>query len=578
MNHVKFALDANDGGTLYSSFADESLRNFYAYNATWTDFQTAGNTIGHDNFEFEITFKNNVAIPSSPFSSLFYHNGQQGTVNIAYSADYSVNFMYYKMWADDETALYPGVVTKAAIDARGVDIVSAGAVHTWKWGKVGSTIYVKINDITVLTNTQTYLETSNYKSNIAPGSVFNGNILSAKLTNLTSNVVLWEASKNQLYNADAIFPSATLRNFATENATWQDFTYSFNAIGIDDFSLAVEVNINPCAGKNIFYQTAPYKGIGVFRGGAYTSYDFYFLASKLLYDANNVAQDTSFSIKIGETTTDNLTGIYKFKIERIGATINFYLNDILVATSTRVNPAPTNLNGDILSNFDGNILKVELKNLTKNKKMWTYPSFEEQTRLITKVNTYCDNGCFEGTKKTGTIANTNIWNIKTSYNLINQPLKSTYYCRANFASMTDTSTAMQWGFSTGNNLRAFYIQYASGSYSLIFAFVGKTLTGTVNEQLTITDQSLILPLLNKFIDYMIVIDDIAKSYYIYASGRLLASKAFTGTNIGFYSNTDYQLYIGSTVTGACRADLSKVEKFAYFNRVFSDGEIKAISA
>lgn len=550
----KIAVDAKNKGTWHSTFCDATYRNFYAYNQTWTDATIFYKSVALDDIRIKYIFNFRSVVANRAFLSgvgLSGYVSSNGTVGVIAGSIVS-NPLNYSFTPTTNT-------TNEVIIER-----------------VSGVFKIFFNGINVVTRTGgTYVDLSALTGNLV--SEHDGNLTYFKIDNLTKSTS-WQASDAQIKNSDAIFPSPILRNFITEPATFNDFPIKYNAIGTDDFKFEILFNINPCTGKSVFYPASTNR-IGIYRGGAYTSYDFYLTISKSL-DIGGTLTDTYTSLKIGASTADNIYGVFKCKFQRIGATVKIFWNDVEIYSRTGDAPSSLSEITGGVANFDGNILSAKLTNLTSNTVLWSYPNFEEKTRLITKVNTYTDNGYFEGAFKTASVSASNAWNIKTQLNLLGKPLNSTYYCRAYLGNMDGAPAASTQRLtnSSTDNTRALFVRYAGSAYSLNFYFQARTATGSTNEYISYTNSLGVRALLDKWTDFVVVLDNVSRMMYLYADGALLASKAFAVGNIGYYYiAAAYPLYIGSLATTECRQDLTKIDQFQYFDRVLTDSEIRSFT-
>ena len=199
------------------------------------------------------------------------------------------------------------------------------------------------------------------------------------------------------------WPSSVPRNFVEEPETWYFFTPAYNSIGIDDFELDIVFDINACTQKNVFYDIAAKNGIGIYRGGTSSPYDFVIHAIHVItINEGEPFAGTAWRYNIGPEISDTISGKFHVKITRIGTTVSCYWNGNLVGKYTGSGIAPTNLTGSCVSNFDGSIQEVTLKNLTTGRTVWSYPSEAERVRLLTKTNVRTDRGAFEAADETKT--------------------------------------------------------------------------------------------------------------------------------------------------------------------------------
>ena len=187
-----------------------------------------------------------------------------------------------------------------------------------------------------------------------------------------------------MLRAGAAMPSAVLRDFSTDPATWHWFQVwlAENFAATDDFRFEIILDKKFAnANYTIFGSTSSgslirfYAVSGV--GGAITCSVF-----------NNA------SIPVWTTITEPASGLVKVRFTAIGDVRSSYLNDTLVDTRSNVARLSTFTNTVPISQFPGGIVGLSFDNLTAGKS-WSYPTWYELKRLLTKYNVRMDRGVFE---------------------------------------------------------------------------------------------------------------------------------------------------------------------------------------
>lgn len=180
------------------SFKGEYI-NFNNNQKTWDDFVLKSSSINEHNFEFECIIKNTELVTDSA-QIFFYHNEQGGTVNICYGENYqNIIYSYFKLKELDNNILYIGQPIVDIIQNNNIDILSKNAIHKWAFKKIGNNCQILINDIIVLNSYNDKYENALFYNDNIPITNF-GNILSAKLKDLTTNTIVWQASQYDIMN------------------------------------------------------------------------------------------------------------------------------------------------------------------------------------------------------------------------------------------------------------------------------------------------------------------------------------------------------------------------------------------
>ena len=234
--------DDTTGETVWQASYDELYLfyqpiDFSKNTKSWDSYQTAqlAADYSHD-YTFEVTFENTVtnkdasilyrAVGHCMFGVYLYQNGAIGaTTCLLYDTtvpEHKYIFRYVNATGN------PRLVGK----------------HTIKMTVVGTTITFLLDDVVVQTVSGNNIARSIPENLIVPQSQA-GFIYSAKITDDTTNTIIWQAAHNELYNSlpNNPWPSSTPRNFADEPTTFADSCTAQDGIGKDNFTLAVDFTL-----------------------------------------------------------------------------------------------------------------------------------------------------------------------------------------------------------------------------------------------------------------------------------------------------------------------------------------------
>ena len=370
------AVTPDRGGSWWATLRPDTPRNFKKtgdVSWTWTGFSAASNVIGSDDFEFEVIYRLN-ALQSTNY--IFYHSNTQGSVNVGFTG----SSVYLTMGRVQN----PETGTRKNAGALQSDFAELSAIGEWVSvviRRVSGVLSLILNGRT--TNTTTVDQTDVWYSDFDPISNFDGNMRSAKLVNLTTGETVWSASRDDLFETNNPWPSATLRNFAEEPAEWIDAITAANQIGSDDWSFQITMNvlsqIEQTSGE-IFNNDSgsPLKIYG----------DLIASGSAAFYLRNYVELET-------------WTGTHRLQLDVVSGNATLYVDGTLVATKP-TGLSTLNFTRASKTSADIEIESVEFLSLTTGRTVWSYPSEAERVRLITKTNVRTDRGAFEAADETAT--------------------------------------------------------------------------------------------------------------------------------------------------------------------------------
>ena len=152
-------------------------RNFAEEPEAWRDEETTAPSIGEDDCEFFIRYRLDGYPEGSAISQIFYHNSQNGSVNIAFAGDGTGgNYSVIRLTDTD------GVVIP-------LDRVRQLGEHTIRVRRVGLTVTVEFDGEVAATSTG--MEKVAVYSTTAPVSDFDGVIFETYWKSLTSGRTVW---------------------------------------------------------------------------------------------------------------------------------------------------------------------------------------------------------------------------------------------------------------------------------------------------------------------------------------------------------------------------------------------------
>lgn len=153
-------------------------RNFAEEPEAWRDEETTAPSIGEDDCEFFIRYRLDGYPEGSAISQIFYHNSQNGSVNIAFAGDGTGgNYSVIRLTDTD------GVVIP-------LDRVRQLGEHTIRVRRVGLTVTVEFDGEVVATSSAGTKKIAVY-STTAPVSDFDGVIFETYWKSLTSGRTVW---------------------------------------------------------------------------------------------------------------------------------------------------------------------------------------------------------------------------------------------------------------------------------------------------------------------------------------------------------------------------------------------------
>jgi len=397
-NDCILALTPDNGGSWISSFKPRTYRNYYINPSSsvgtgepFSDLKTillTTNFSYQDDFKFEFTI--NLIDNDYPLTQYFSFYQSDGRIQSFWGRRESDGYMRFNFSTS--------VLTNSDIFFDYIPFVSG--LHKVVIELIGDTFSVTVDG----ENKQIIGTRKDGSSD--PNRVINfnapANILSAKLTNLTSNSVLWTAGKDVLYNSIVYPYEKPKRNFSEtgKDKSWYDIVSSgYNNIGVDDCEFYIEYENYKDYPGQIFYSNSQNGSINIYfienNQNSYTSFQAF--------------NDNSIYLYPNDSSEIITTGKHKILFRRENGTATAYIDGILKSTVISSSGNKLLYGTSVpISNLNGTIYKAYLKNLRTGKTVWLYPTEIERLNLADKINYRCDRGVFEQASSPSSTINTRI--------------------------------------------------------------------------------------------------------------------------------------------------------------------------
>lgn len=211
-------------------------RNFAEEPMTWRDEKTTAPSIGEDDCEFFIRYRLDGYPEGSAISQIFYHNSQNGSINIAFAGDGTGgNYSVIRLTDVD------GVVIP-------LDRVRQLGEHTIRVRRVGLTVTVEFDGEVVATSSAGTKKIAVY-STTAPVSDFDGVVFETHWKSLTSGRTVWsypsEAERVRLITKTNIIAAAGMFEVGDSSSLYYVDT-QLDLRGYDgDLSVVAHINVDP---------------------------------------------------------------------------------------------------------------------------------------------------------------------------------------------------------------------------------------------------------------------------------------------------------------------------------------------
>lgn len=232
-------------------------RNFAEEPEAWRDEETTAPSIGEDDCEFFIRYRLDGYPEGSAISQIFYHNSQNGSINIAFAGDGTGgNYSVIRLTDTD------GVVIP-------LDRVRQLGEHTIRVRRVGLTVTVEFDGEVVATSSAGTKKIAVY-STTAPVSDFDGVIFETYWKSLTTGRTVWR------YPSDAErVRLITKTNIRTDRGYFEQADTTVNSYvntaldlrgKISDYTLFVEFDAAALENESVNYCKQELAGQGASKG------------------------------------------------------------------------------------------------------------------------------------------------------------------------------------------------------------------------------------------------------------------------------------------------------------------------
>ena len=232
-------------------------RNFAEEPMTWRDEKTTAPSIGEDDCEFFIRYRLDGYPEGSAISQIFYHNSQNGSINIAFAGDGTGgNYSVIRLTDTD------GVVIP-------LDRVRQLGEHTIRIQRVGLFVTVEFDGEVVATSSAGTKKIAVY-STTAPVSDFDGVIFETYWKSLTSGRTVWsypsEAERVRLITKTNVRTNRGAFEAADETRPARVDTALDLRGKISDYTLFVEFDAAALENESVNYCKQELAGQGASKG------------------------------------------------------------------------------------------------------------------------------------------------------------------------------------------------------------------------------------------------------------------------------------------------------------------------
>lgn len=232
-------------------------RNFAEEPEAWRDEETTAPSIGEDDCEFFIRYRLDGYPEGSAISQIFYHNSQNGSINIAFAGDGTGgNYSVIRLTDVD------GVVIP-------LDRVRQLGEHTIRVRRVGLTVTVEFDGEVVATSSAGTKKIAVY-STTAPVSDFDGVVFETHWKSLTTGRTVWsypsEAERVRLITKTNVRTNRGAFEAADETKPARVDTALDLRGKISDYTLFVEFDAAALENESVNYCKQELAGQGASKG------------------------------------------------------------------------------------------------------------------------------------------------------------------------------------------------------------------------------------------------------------------------------------------------------------------------
>ncbi|MGE4563374.1 MAG: hypothetical protein AB7F32_00760 [Victivallaceae bacterium] len=322
------------------------------------------------------------------------------------------------------------------------------------------------------------------------------------------------------FRPGVVYPSAVPRNFATEPVFWYQLQRVVNEAGAIDYKFEYEFELlETGSGKIPFYPSSMSGSFG------------YYIAAPTSYPVVILQTRSGVSNVGGYFSKPDHVGIYNIKTERINGVSRAFENDVQKYSVTELGANVPLFDTQAFRSEFGVIRKIVFTDMTNNKELFRYPTFEEETRLFTPLNLWTSNGILERAKSSGSYTDTN-WYVKTPCFIHGSTKSLTMVARCFFFD----GPAATWNYRSPIGDENMYIAFrnqtgnTNGGVSqglFFYAYVRNAAdTGDLSLSVTIADWATMSLYFNRWVVLSMVLDFDSFSYPVlrcYADGVLIGT-------------------------------------------------------
>ena len=232
-------------------------RNFAEEPEAWRDEETTAPSIGEDDCEFFIRYRLDGYPEGSAISQIFYHNSQNGSINIAFAGDGTGGNYSVIRLTDTDGFVIP------------LNYLRRLGEHTIRVRRVGLTVTVEFDGEVAATSTGTE-KVAVYSTTTAPVSDFDGVIFETYWKSLTSGRTVWsypsEAERVRLITKTNVRTDRGAFEAADETRPARVDTALDLRGKISDYTLFVEFDAAALENESVDYCKQELAGQGASKG------------------------------------------------------------------------------------------------------------------------------------------------------------------------------------------------------------------------------------------------------------------------------------------------------------------------
>ena len=544
------AVSAQNGGSWWSTLRPTTPRNFAEKSMKWTDFQTVQEALDptHD-YTFEIEFE----CTTQESARIFYISATGSLFGLYY---FSSGLVIFTTCLLGDTTI-GRAYTEVVINQAGSFL---SGKHTAKMVLRGNTATVYMDDLLISTvNSENISRIT--PSNLSTPTSGAGYVYCIRLVDDTTGTVVWQAAYSDLYDMSKSWPSDVPRNFAEEEKSFYDYQaiLSEQLDPTHDYSFFMDTEIvSDKSDCPMFYIGG---ADGVFGLYCYSNNTIRFTTNLLRSATNPNDKYASMLVYQGDARPE---GRHSFEGRIEGNIIKTFFDNQPAFTSAVAVRTNTKTVGCNRCN-SGYVYKIQIEDLTTGKTVWSYPTWEERTQLLTKTNVRTDRGVFEAADTSKR------WSVTTQLRAESLLPKCTIIVEAdnpNGETATFVSCAQRL-----NPTQGFFVIRKPEVGALLFGYSGKNSSG-----------AMVYP--NRYISYpdgkhvfAFVLDYSALQLRIYIDGAEVDNRAMDVNVVAppDFDETVKPVILGVTSTSDGLNLTSKISHCLIFDRALTASEIAALS-